>query len=162
MCYKTSGVWLFSLLFAFPPVVGWSRYDFVRARAICTIRWSTSASYTVVAILFGVCLPFVVMVTSYLRIFRKFRQSSRRIGFGLDAGAAVRSGEADSRTKTCKTSTVSVGPVRGDQSSVLNAGRGRISNGSSFRRVAVASSESRKIIGQRTETFMTNESKVRL
>jgi len=68
-----AGIWSLSTLYSLPPVFGWSRYEYIRNKAICTIQWRTSYSYAVAVIGLGVILPFCVMVIAYLRIFHKAR-----------------------------------------------------------------------------------------
>ena len=52
---------------------GWSRYEYIRNKAICTIQWRTSYSYAVAVIGLGVFVPFIVMIIAYMRIFSKAR-----------------------------------------------------------------------------------------
>jgi len=73
VCACVLGIWLLSTLFSLPPVFGWSRYEYIRNKAICTIQWSTSYSYAVAVIGLGVIVPFLVMIAAYTRIFSKAR-----------------------------------------------------------------------------------------
>jgi len=66
-----AGIWLLSTLFSLPPVFGWSRYEYIRNKAICTIQWSSSYTYAVAVIGLGVFVPFIVMIVAYMRIFSK-------------------------------------------------------------------------------------------
>nr|XP_054750397.1 uncharacterized protein LOC129256151 [Lytechinus pictus] len=67
------------MLFALPPAIGWSRYEFVPDRAICTLKWSTNISYTVFVFSLGIFFPFIVIFVSYFRIFRTVRANFRRM-----------------------------------------------------------------------------------
>ena len=77
--YSCAGVWLVSMLFALPPAVGWSTYEFVPDRAICTLQWSTNISYTVFVFSLGILFPFIVIFVSYAKIFRTVRANFRRM-----------------------------------------------------------------------------------
>lgn len=74
-----TGVWFVSMLFALPPALGWSSYEFVSDRAICTLKWSTNISYTVFVFSLGIFFPFIVIFVSYFRIFRTVRANFRRM-----------------------------------------------------------------------------------
>ncbi|CAH1776111.1 unnamed protein product [Owenia fusiformis] len=76
--------WVFSAACAFPPMVGWSRYTFIKGKAICTLKWSTEIGYTLLVLIMGVFLPFCVMTISYYKIFNKVRESKRRIALQMD------------------------------------------------------------------------------
>ena len=72
-------IWFHALLMACLPVMGWSRYTFIRSESICTVHWEFDIAFTVS--LFSVCffLPLGVMMFTYLRIFRTARIQSKKI-----------------------------------------------------------------------------------
>ncbi|KAJ8035776.1 Melanopsin-B [Holothuria leucospilota] len=77
--YVISSVWIFSCLLAVPPLLGWSNYDYVPARAICTLKWSTNRYYTAFIFLLGAALPFIVILVSYFKIFLTVRNSFKNL-----------------------------------------------------------------------------------
>ncbi|XP_019614395.1 PREDICTED: uncharacterized protein LOC109462307 [Branchiostoma belcheri] len=73
------GVWAISSLASFPPIVGWSTYQFIQGKAICTIKWSTDVSYTLFILPTFILLPFFVMIACYYKIFKVVKKNSQRI-----------------------------------------------------------------------------------
>ncbi|KAI8495599.1 hypothetical protein Bbelb_265710 [Branchiostoma belcheri] len=76
---KPPGVWAISSLASFPPIVGWSTYQFIQGKAICTIKWSTDVSYTLFILPTFILLPFFVMIACYYKIFKVVKKNSQRI-----------------------------------------------------------------------------------
>jgi len=60
-------------------VFGWSRYEYIGSKAICTIQWRSSYTYAVAVIGLGVFVPFVVMIVAYTRIFSKASSAFSRL-----------------------------------------------------------------------------------
>ncbi|XP_035691799.1 D(2) dopamine receptor-like [Branchiostoma floridae] len=77
-----TGVWLFSILLAVPPLAGWAEYSYLPGQSICFCNWPSSVSYTffMVAVCFGG--PCSVMAFCYTRIIQAVRESRRRVRQG--------------------------------------------------------------------------------
>ncbi|XP_071788556.1 uncharacterized protein [Asterias amurensis] len=92
--FLIAGVWILSGVLAFPPVVGWSQYEYIPERAICTLKWSTEISYTVFVFTLGIFFPFVVTFVAYFSIFRlvrkKFKKMREHTSRGKQAGSHSR------------------------------------------------------------------------
>ncbi|XP_012562943.1 alpha-1A adrenergic receptor [Hydra vulgaris] len=61
------GVWMFSAIISFPPLVGWS--EFKSGSNFCTINGKKSLSYSIFIALIAYILPSLFLSTLYLRIF---------------------------------------------------------------------------------------------
>ncbi|OQV26118.1 putative Alpha-1B adrenergic receptor [Hypsibius exemplaris] len=79
---KTGGMclllWFISYCLHFPNHVGWGHNDFDPAYYICTFSIATH-SYAVFYITLGVFVPLVVILFSYISIFRRYWQVKREI-----------------------------------------------------------------------------------
>ena len=78
-CITLILVWLESVILAVPPFFGWGNYMFVRKFVLCTIDFSSSASYTAFCLILGGMIPQIIIVLCHIIIFIKVKQSRRRI-----------------------------------------------------------------------------------
>ena len=74
-----AGTWVFSIILATPPLLGWSAYDYLPGQSFCFCNWKTSVSYTFFMV--GTCFggPCSIMAFSYFKILLKVRASKRRV-----------------------------------------------------------------------------------
>ncbi|XP_071497818.1 uncharacterized protein [Diadema antillarum] len=102
-----AGIWIVSMLFALPPALGWSSYEFVPDRAICTLQWSTNISYTVFVFSLGIFFPFIVIFVSYFKIFRTVQANFRRMRSHRGSGKVYPRGEGGGAGSSRRPSAVS-------------------------------------------------------
>ncbi|XP_070818670.1 teleost multiple tissue opsin 3a [Chaetodon trifascialis] len=73
-----AGSWLYSLLWTFPPFLGWSSYGPEGPGTTCSVQWHlrspTSVSYVLCLFIFCLLLPLLLMVYSYGRILVAIRR----------------------------------------------------------------------------------------
>ncbi|XP_064194915.1 pinopsin-like [Anguilla rostrata] len=84
--YRKSGLgiglsWAYSLLWAVPPLFGWSRYGPEGPGTTCSVNWTgksaNNVSYIICLFFFCLILPFVVIVYSYSKLLHVIKQVSR-------------------------------------------------------------------------------------
>nr|BBI55014.1 multiple tissue opsin 1 [Anguilla japonica] len=84
--YRKSGLgiglsWAYSLLWAVPPLFGWSRYGPEGPGTTCSVNWTAKSannvSYIICLFFFCLILPFVVIVYSYSKLLHVIKQVSR-------------------------------------------------------------------------------------
>nr|CAH0099475.1 unnamed protein product [Daphnia galeata] len=67
-------IWIYSLAVTCPPLFGWGRYDREAAHISCSVNWESkmdnNRSYILYMFSFGLVVPFVVIVASYVSILR--------------------------------------------------------------------------------------------
>ncbi|MEQ2161426.1 hypothetical protein GOODEAATRI_009517 [Goodea atripinnis] len=72
------GTWVYSLLWTFPPFLGWSSYGPEGPGTTCSVQWHrrspTSVSYVLCLFIFCLLLPLMLMVYSYGRILLAIRR----------------------------------------------------------------------------------------
>ena len=71
-------LWIFSVVFAFLPILGWSKYEYFPSRGICFWRYSTSKSYTATFYVFAApaCLTAAF---AYWKTYQFLQEGSRRV-----------------------------------------------------------------------------------
>ncbi|KAK3730746.1 hypothetical protein QZH41_007125 [Actinostola sp. cb2023] len=72
-------IWIFPLVFAVPPLLGWSKYEFQSNKATCIFYFSTSMSYAISLMAFSVPLPLSIIVFCCYKIFVQVRQHKTRV-----------------------------------------------------------------------------------
>ncbi|XP_070535787.1 alpha-2Db adrenergic receptor-like [Ptychodera flava] len=122
-----TGLWLFSVVCAFPPMVGWSHYIFIPGKAICTLIWSTDISYTLFVLTLGIILPFSVMIVSYYKIFKVVKRNSRRIKSHFDRPSAPMSPCHDNEPRPRSKS------VTGDGTTATRGNEYKVAHGQAVR-----------------------------
>lgn len=77
-CLMVVYVWLQALLCALLPLIGWSKYTYIRNESICTSDWGADISYTL--FIFGSCffLPLAIMAFCYYHILRAARKHAAK------------------------------------------------------------------------------------
>ena len=66
-----SYIWLQSTLLAATPLLGWGEYTFrPQTIPICNPSWQASTGHAIFLSLFGMAMPFGIMIVSYTRIFQ--------------------------------------------------------------------------------------------
>ncbi|XP_034238480.1 pinopsin-like, partial [Thrips palmi] len=79
-----AAAWLYSLALTAPPLFGWGEYTNEAANISCSINWETqsnhSTSYIIFLFVFGLLVPVVVIVWSYVNIIFTIRYNTIRIG----------------------------------------------------------------------------------
>ncbi|KAL2081185.1 hypothetical protein ACEWY4_023038 [Coilia grayii] len=72
------GIWLYSLFWTVPPLVGWSSYGLEGAGTSCSVTWTlrTPESHSYIICLFIFCfgLPVLIMVYCYSRLLHAVKQ----------------------------------------------------------------------------------------
>lgn len=75
--YLALALWFYSLIFAFAPMVGWSKYTTEGLGISCSVDWQTSdikgASYTISLFVGGFVLPVTIISFSYFKIYVEIR-----------------------------------------------------------------------------------------
>lgn len=70
--------WIYSLVWAVPPLFGWSRYSPEGPGTTCSVNWTTrtanNVSYIVCLFFFCLILPFVVIVYNYGKLLQAIKQ----------------------------------------------------------------------------------------
>ncbi|XP_036403157.1 5-hydroxytryptamine receptor 1D [Megalops cyprinoides] len=72
-------IWLQAMVTSCPPLLGWSRVDYVGPMYSCAVNWSSSPSYTTFMAAFSFLLPAAVILFCYVRIVKVARSHARRI-----------------------------------------------------------------------------------
>lgn len=72
-------IWTHSLLISLMPIIGWSKYNFLKKESICTVYWELDISCTI--FIFVVCFffPFAIMIFTYSRVLKTAWKQSKRI-----------------------------------------------------------------------------------
>ncbi|CRK91553.1 CLUMA_CG005210, isoform A [Clunio marinus] len=77
-------IWLYSLTLTTPPLFGWGKYVNEAANISCSVNWETKSfnatSYIVFLFVFGLVVPLIVIVISYIRILITLRKNALRAG----------------------------------------------------------------------------------
>lgn len=71
--------WLFPLVYAIPPLLGWSKYVFNPGKCICIFRFALSHSFAFFLVGTVTTPALLTIVLSYLRIFWIIRTHRRRV-----------------------------------------------------------------------------------
>lgn len=70
--------WIYSLMWAVPPLFGWSHYGPEGPGTTCSVNWTTrtanNMSYIVCLFFFCLILPFVVIVYSYGKLLQAIKK----------------------------------------------------------------------------------------
>ncbi|KAK9875888.1 hypothetical protein WA026_009674 [Henosepilachna vigintioctopunctata] len=78
------GIWTYSFLLTMPPLVGWGKYVHEAANISCSVNWEcksfNSMTYTCFLFFFGLVIPLLVIIFSYINIVLQMRQNSLKIG----------------------------------------------------------------------------------
>lgn len=76
-------VWLLALCSAFPPLVGWSHYEYQKDKSACTVVWTSRYTsdryYTLCLVILCFILPFSVILWVYLVIFKAAQNNSEKV-----------------------------------------------------------------------------------
>ena len=76
--YVAIALWLYSLLFAIAPVIGWSSYTLEGVKTSCSVNWKShdilSVSYTVCLFMGCFVVPIAVIVFSYYKVYIAVRK----------------------------------------------------------------------------------------
>ena len=71
-------IWIFAIVLAFLPILGWSRYEYFPTRGICFWKYSTSKSYTTT--FYVIAAPACLTATvAYWKIYNFLRARKRRV-----------------------------------------------------------------------------------
>ncbi|EFX80367.1 pteropsin7 [Daphnia pulex] len=73
-------IWAYALAVTCPPLFGWGRYDREAAHISCSVNWESkmanNRSYILYMFAFGLFVPFLVIVVSYVSILRVVKKRS--------------------------------------------------------------------------------------
>lgn len=72
-------VWFHSILGSLLPIMGWSRYTYIRMESLCTVDWTNSISNTVFVIMVCFFIPVTIVVYCYFHILTVAQDHSKRI-----------------------------------------------------------------------------------
>ncbi|XP_046451537.1 G-protein coupled receptor 161-like [Daphnia pulex] len=101
-------IWAYSLAVTCPPLFGWGRYDREAAHISCSVNWESkmanNRSYILYMFAFGLLVPFLVIVVSYvsiLRVVKKTKEMRRKsqasmTGYNMHKEKRSRRAESDS------------------------------------------------------------------
>ncbi|XP_046451536.1 melanopsin-like [Daphnia pulex] len=74
-------IWAYSLAVTCPPLFGWGRYDREAAHISCSVNWESkmanNRSYILYMFAFGLFVPFLVIICSYVSILRVVKQTGK-------------------------------------------------------------------------------------
>ncbi|CRK94999.1 CLUMA_CG008485, isoform A [Clunio marinus] len=77
-------IWLYSFALTSPPLFGWGKYINEAANISCSVNWESqtlnATSYIVFLFVFGLVVPVVIIVYSYIRIIQTMRNNAMRSG----------------------------------------------------------------------------------
>ncbi|XP_013394150.1 melanopsin-like [Lingula anatina] len=86
-----AGAWLYALLWALPPVFGWSSYTTEGPGTWCSVLWQSSdpidVSYIITLFFFCFFIPVVIMVVCYYHLYREVRRMARQTSIEQDSSA---------------------------------------------------------------------------
>lgn len=63
-------IWTISVIFSFPPLVGWGEFKFIPSLSTCSLNWSKSLSYSVTIFSVSFFLPLCLMIVLYYKIVK--------------------------------------------------------------------------------------------
>ena len=76
-------IWLLALCSAFPPLVGWSHYEYQKNKSVCTVLWTSRETsdryYTLCLVILCFILPFIVILWAYSVIFKAAQDNSEKV-----------------------------------------------------------------------------------
>ena len=76
-------VWLLAIFSAFPPLIGWSHYEYQKNKSVCTVLWTSRNTsdryYTLCLVLICFILPFIVILWAYSVIFKAAQNNSEKV-----------------------------------------------------------------------------------
>lgn len=75
-------VWIQASLCSLPPLLGWSKFQYLDTKAACAVAWESNIFYTILLLLLCIFLPLFIMVTCYYFIFQVARAKCRKIHVG--------------------------------------------------------------------------------
>ncbi|KAK4009067.1 hypothetical protein OUZ56_014207 [Daphnia magna] len=74
-------IWTYSLAVTCPPLFGWGRYDREASHISCSVNWESkmdnNRSYILYMFAFGLFVPLVVIVASYVSILRVVKKTGK-------------------------------------------------------------------------------------
>ncbi|XP_046451533.1 opsin-3-like [Daphnia pulex] len=74
-------IWAYSLAVTCPPLFGWGRYDREAAHISCSVNWESkmanNRSYILYMFAFGLFVPLVVIISSYVSILRVVKKTGK-------------------------------------------------------------------------------------
>lgn len=81
-------IWMYSLIQALPPLIGWNRYIVEHPGIACSLDWQTPdhnhSTFIAYIFIIGYILPVFIMSYCYIRVICVLRKvSTRRIVFKL-------------------------------------------------------------------------------
>ncbi|KAL1489761.1 hypothetical protein ABEB36_013696 [Hypothenemus hampei] len=83
-CFIVIGIWFYALCLTVPPLLGWGKYGIEAANISCSVNWedrsSNAASYIMYLFFFGLILPLIVIVYSYVHIIITMRMKKMQMG----------------------------------------------------------------------------------
>ena len=72
-------IWIYPALLAIGPVVGWSKYEYRPGKLLCTVRFNTNLSYTIVLVVSALLVPLIGLIYCYYQIMNLIGRNRRRI-----------------------------------------------------------------------------------
>ena len=87
-------IWVYAILCAFPPLVGWGHFIFLPGNAMCFMYFGSSLSYAAVFTLLVIGLPVAIIIACFVRV-RQISKASKRIK-SLSPVTSIASEEIDS------------------------------------------------------------------
>ena len=79
VCNTISGTWVTSALLAFSPFLGWGVFKYIPLQSACLCDYTKSLSHTIYLCVFTACIPFCIVLFSYINIIRTSRKSKERL-----------------------------------------------------------------------------------
>ncbi|KAL3265258.1 hypothetical protein HHI36_009472 [Cryptolaemus montrouzieri] len=78
------GIWIYSFGLTVPPLVGWGQYVNEAANISCSVNWESQSynamTYICYLFIFGLVIPLILIVISYINIVIQIKQNSFRVG----------------------------------------------------------------------------------
>nr|CAI5827675.1 unnamed protein product [Callosobruchus analis] len=82
--YLVLGIWTYSMILTTPPLLGWGQYVNEAANISCSVNWEeqtpNAMSYIIYLFIFGLILPLVVIIYSYVNIICTMRKNRLHMG----------------------------------------------------------------------------------
>ena len=72
--------WVYPAILGICPLLGWSKYTYRPGKLMCTIRFNTSVSYTIILIGSALLIPFTGICFFYYKIMRKIIRNRKIVG----------------------------------------------------------------------------------
>lgn len=74
-----TAAWIASIFLAFPPFLGWGRYEFIPNFSTCTVNWGSDISFSLTIIVLGFFIPQPLIAFSYFKIIRFVKTHNKRM-----------------------------------------------------------------------------------